>query len=65
MKHGRYPFIVGFLIAPVTIFDRVEHPTAAITGQAVVEQNGKGPAADEIRLLLTYVLKQLRIEASA
>jgi chromosome partitioning protein len=52
-------------VAPVTIFDRVEYPTAAITGKAVIEQNGGGPAADEIRTLLTYVLKHLHIEAGA
>lgn len=50
-------------VAPSVIHDRVEYPTAAIAGQGVVEQNANGPAADEVRSLLSYVSKQLRIEA--
>jgi chromosome partitioning protein len=50
-------------VAPVTIYDRVEFPTAAITGQGVTETVEDSPAAAEVQALLTYVRKQLRTEA--
>ena len=51
-QHGR--------VAPTMIHDRVEFPTAAITGSGVTEAAPSSKAADEIRELVMYVLKQLR-----
>jgi chromosome partitioning protein len=48
-------------VAPVIIYDRIEFPTVALEGKAVVE-NGESMAAAEIRNLYTYVRKHLRME---
>ena len=48
-------------VSPVVIHDRVEFPTAAIDGRAVVEI-GDGAAAGEIQELVTYLRKQLNKE---
>lgn len=47
-------------VAPVTIYDRVDYPTAAIDGRGVTEI-GATPAAEEVRALYAYVRKQLRM----
>jgi chromosome partitioning protein len=49
-------------VSPIVIHDRVEYPTAAIDGRAVVEV-GNGAAATEIQDLVTYLRKQLGKEA--
>ena len=53
-QHGR--------VAPVLIHDRVDYPTAALTGRGVTEM-GESAAAYEITQLLSYVMPQLRKDA--
>lgn len=53
-QHGR--------VAPVVIYDRIDYPTAALSGRAVTEI-GDSLAAAEIRQLLTYVMTQIAKEA--
>lgn len=48
-------------VSPVVVHDRVEFPTAALDGRAVVEV-GEGQAATEIHELVTYLRKQLNKE---
>lgn len=50
-------------VSPIVIHDRVEFPTAAIDGRAVVEL-GDGAAATEINELVAYLRKQLSKEVS-
>jgi chromosome partitioning protein len=45
-------------VSPVVIHDRVEFPTAAVSGQGVIEV-GDGPASTEINGLVAYLRKQL------
>ena len=52
-QHGR--------VAPVVIYDRIDYPTAALSGRGVTEV-GDNQAAFEIKQLLTYVLTQLAKE---
>lgn len=49
-------------VSPVVIHDRVEFPTAAVSGRTVIEM-GDGPAAAEIHDLVIYLRKQLKKEA--
>lgn len=50
-------------VAPVLVHDRVDFPTAAISGQAVTELPTAAAAAREVRALLDYVRTQLRKSA--
>ncbi|UEM08201.1 ParA family protein (plasmid) [Skermanella rosea] len=50
-------------VSPTVIHDRVEFPTAALDGRAVVEV-GDGPASTEIHELVAYLRKQLNKEIS-
>ena len=45
-------------VAPVVVYDRIEYPTAALSGRGVTE-GGEGPAAQEMTQLLQYVTTQL------
>lgn len=48
-QHGR--------VCPAVIHDRIEHATAAATGQAVTETAPESKAAEEVRALAAYVRK--------
>lgn len=54
-QHGR--------VAPVFLHDRVDFPTAAISGQAVTEMPAAAAAEREVRELLDYVRTQMRKSA--
>lgn len=54
-QHGR--------VAPVFLHDRVDFPTAAISGQAVTELPAAPAAEREVRELLEYVRTQMRKSA--
>lgn len=47
-------------VVPTHVVDRVEYAMSAAVGLGVTESQPHGAAADEIRVLLAYVLRQLR-----